>query len=121
MLEDNTSTYYIYILQCKGKRYYTGYTTDIKRRYKEHLSGSSKSKFTRSFPPEKIAACWQIKGTKSSAMKIEAAIKRLPHDKKSKLCESAENLSETFDIELTLKNKTLIDFSGCIRIKNPLQ
>ncbi|MCF6768431.1 GIY-YIG nuclease family protein [Thiotrichales bacterium 19S11-10] len=47
--------YYVYILECREGRLYTGYTTDLDRRFKEHCSGIA-SKFTRSFPPEKITA-----------------------------------------------------------------
>jgi len=34
--------YYVYILECKNDRYYTGYTTDLERRYQEHVEGSPK-------------------------------------------------------------------------------
>ena len=36
--------YYVYILRSlKDNRFYTGYTEDIKRRFKEHNSGQEKS------------------------------------------------------------------------------
>ena len=60
MVTDNKiKTYYVYILLCKNGSYYTGYTTDIKRRYKEHLKGTAKSKYTRSFKVKNLAQCWQ--------------------------------------------------------------
>lgn len=75
--------YYVYILACGNESLYTGYTTDIKRRYQEHLNGTHKSKYTRSFPPKSILSCWAIEGTLSEALKFEAAIKKL--NKKQKL------------------------------------
>lgn len=80
--------YFIYLLECSNGRYYTGYTTDLERRYQEHLSGSAKCKYTRSFPPRRIAAYWRIEGDLSEVLAIEAAIKRLS---KSEKCQLSEN------------------------------
>ena len=33
--------YFIYILECSNGSYYTGYTTDMERRYQEHLDGTA--------------------------------------------------------------------------------
>ena len=74
--------YFIYILECSNGAYYTGYTTDIKRRYQEHCDGSLKCKYTRSFPPKRIAACWKIKSDLSLALKVESEIKKLPKIRK---------------------------------------
>jgi len=79
-------TYYIYILECSNGSYYTGYTTDIERRYKEHLARTDKCKYTRGFPPVRIAACWSIDfGDLSDVLKIERHIKQMPHAEKTKL------------------------------------
>ena len=45
----NEIYYWVYILNCENGAFYTGYTTDLIRRYHEHLEGSSK--YTRSFKP----------------------------------------------------------------------
>lgn len=79
------AVYFVYLLECSNGSYYTGYTTDMERRYQEHLRGSAKCKYTRSFPPRRIAACWQIEADLSHILKIEAAIKRLPKLAKRKL------------------------------------
>ena len=35
--------YYVYVIECsKWQSYYTGYTTNIHRRYAEHVEGSLK-------------------------------------------------------------------------------
>jgi putative endonuclease len=33
--------YYVYILECKDNRLYTGYMTDLERRYQEHCQVKS--------------------------------------------------------------------------------
>jgi putative endonuclease len=87
--------YWVYILHCDNNTYYTGYTTDVVRRYQDHLKG--KCKYTRSFKPLSIAQCWQIHSDKSTAMKIENHIKRLSKDKKTELIKNPEILNQVFE------------------------
>lgn len=77
-------TYYVYMIECINGSYYTGYTTDIARRYKEHQAGSYKCRYTRSFPPKKLAAVFVFED-KSVALKKEADIKKLSRYEKIKL------------------------------------
>ena len=75
--------YYIYIVECKGNRLYTGITTDYKRRFLEHMQKNKKSaKFTKAFSVNKIVALYRTEG-RSLASKLEYRIKKL--DKKQKL------------------------------------
>lgn len=69
--------YFIYILECLNNAYYTGYTTDMARRYQEHVKGTNKCKYTRSFPPQRIAAYWEVSLELSDILKIEKFIKSL--------------------------------------------
>jgi putative endonuclease len=80
-----TTCYSVYILLCDNGAYYTGYTTDLKRRYQEHVEGTGKCKFTKSFKPLRIAQSWEIQGSKSLAMKIEKRIKMLSKKEKEQL------------------------------------
>ena len=68
------SAYFVYMLRCRGDVYYTGLTTDVARRYRLHASGKG-AKFTRSHPPQSIAAVWQCED-KVAAAKVEYAIKK---------------------------------------------
>lgn len=86
--------YYIYILECSNGSFYTGYTTDMRRRYKEHLSGSYKCKYTRSFPPKSIAVCWRVDGTLSQTLRLERRIKSLSRLEKISLISSPNNIAE---------------------------
>ena len=81
-------TYYVYILECAEGKLYTGYTNDLEKRFQAHVNGSANCKFTRSFPPHRIAASWQY-ATKSEALKQEWRIKRMSRESKIKLVASA--------------------------------
>lgn len=76
--------HYVYMIECENGTYYTGYTTDIMRRYKEHEKGSAKCRYTRSFPPKKLALMMTFEN-KSDALKKEAEIKKLSKAEKIKL------------------------------------
>lgn len=62
---------------------YCGYTDDVERRFKQHLSGKG-AKYTRSHKPLKVVYSKEFE-TKSEAMKEEARIKKLSHQEKLKL------------------------------------
>lgn len=72
--------YFVYILRCKDGTLYTGITTDVARRLKEHKAGVG-SRYTRSRGAQKMAYSEHC-GTRSQALKREAAIKRLSRAKK---------------------------------------
>ncbi|MFI4956618.1 MAG: GIY-YIG nuclease family protein [Gammaproteobacteria bacterium] len=74
--------YWVYILQCSNNSYYIGYTNDLAKRYRSHVDGTGKCKYTKSFKPIKIAQCWEITGEKSFAMHIERSIKKLSRSEK---------------------------------------
>lgn len=88
--------FYVYILLCKNNSYYTGYTNDLEKRYHSHLNGTA-SKYTRSFPPIKIAQHWEF-NNKSTAMRIERYIKKLPRKQKEQLIISPALLANIFGI-----------------------
>ena len=72
--------YYTYIIRCKNNSLYTGYTTDIERRMKEHKQGIN-SKYTKAKGFYKLEVFFESK-TKSEAMKLEYYIKKLSRSKK---------------------------------------
>ena len=79
------NVFYIYMLECSNGAYYTGYTTDIDRRYAEHQQGSDRCKYTRSFPPRRMAAYWKLNADLSLILKIERQIKQLSRQEKIRL------------------------------------
>lgn len=66
--------HHVYMLECVNDSYYTGYTTDLSRRYKEHQKGTKKCRYTRSFPPKQLIAYWSF-ATKSEALRFEHFLK----------------------------------------------
>lgn len=95
--------YWLYMLQVKNGYYYTGYTSNLERRYKEHLRGSCK--YTRAFPPLKIAQSWKIFAGKGILLKIESLIKRQQRKGKTLLINNPESLEELVWTKLSLKLK----------------
>ena len=80
---DFNMPHYVYILECTNGSYYTGYTTNVARRYQEHQSGIN-CKYTRSFPPKKLMAFWTF-DNKSDALRFEIKIKSLTKKEKEAL------------------------------------
>ncbi len=72
--------YHVYVIECADKTLYTGITTDIERRFKEHSSGKGGA-YTRSKKVKKVLYTEQCK-TRSEALKREAEIKGWRRDKK---------------------------------------
>ena len=78
-------SYYLYIIRCASDQLYTGYTTDIIRRYREHLLGSNKCKFTRSFKPIALSQYWRFNCSLSEILQAEKLIKKLSSTQKKAL------------------------------------
>jgi len=67
--------WFLYLIRCKGGQLYTGITTDVERRFSEHQAGTG-AKYLRGKTP--LALVFQQKiGSRSEALKVEAAIKQL--------------------------------------------
>jgi putative endonuclease len=79
--------YYLYILLCKDKTLYTGITTDVERRLKEHKTGIG-ARYTRAHDAKKIVYTESLP-TRSAALKREFEVKRLPRTTKLALIKSA--------------------------------
>lgn len=99
--------YCVYILQCDNGNYYTGYTTDLTRRYQEHLNGSTKCKYTRSFKPIRVAQSWSTFENKSEALRIERFIKKMSKLKKNELLLHPEQLTSLFNCKIMLAETSL--------------
>ena len=78
--------YYVYLIQCEDGSIYTGITTDLERRFKEH-SDKVGGHYTRAHKVEKILYKEECP-TRSEALKREAQIKKLRRKEKLKLIEN---------------------------------
>ncbi|WER49717.1 GIY-YIG nuclease family protein [Cupriavidus sp. WKF15] len=76
--------WYLYLLECTGGSIYTGITTDVARRFAQHLVGKG-AKYTRSRKPLRVLG--QISfSSKSEALKAELATKRMSSAQKIAFC-----------------------------------
>ena len=73
--------YFVYILECGDKSLYTGITTDLERRFKEHKQGIG-AHYTKAKGVKKIVFS-EHQPNRSLASKREAEIKKL--DRREKL------------------------------------
>lgn len=76
--------YTLYLLRCSDGTLYTGITSDLNRRIHEHNSSDKGAKYTRSRRPCELVYCEQLQN-KSTALKREIAIKKMPKTKKETL------------------------------------
>lgn len=82
--ETTKKTSYFYVLLCKDRSLYAGYTTDLKRREEEHNAGTA-AKYTRprTRRPLKMIYAERFQ-TKNEAMRAEYAFKQLRRPQKEK-------------------------------------
>ncbi len=79
------STFFVYMLRCRGGSLYTGITTDLERRLKEHKGKSGKgAKYTFSHEPFAFECVFETQ-TRQLASRLEYHIKTLSKNKKEEL------------------------------------
>ena len=90
---------YIYILRCVDETMYTGISTNVLRRYREHIKGTAvAAKYTKSHIPKKILMIWSVESLKEAA-KIEYRIKMLTRKKKEELIKNPATEIENIRIK----------------------
>ena len=78
--------WYLYIVKCRDESFYTGITTDIKRRVKEHNNSKLGAKSLRGKRPVELVYKEEF-DSQSQARKREAAIKNWKRKNKLQLIE----------------------------------
>jgi putative endonuclease len=73
--------YYLYILKCADKTLYTGITTDLTRRVREHNSSARGAKYTRARRPVKLVYSQKFRN-RSAASRAEYKLKQLSRQEK---------------------------------------
>lgn len=76
--------WFVYILLCDDNSLYTGITTDIARRVKEHNSSKKAAKYTRARRPVTLTY-HEVATSRSAATKRECQIKKMPLSAKKTL------------------------------------
>jgi len=78
-------THYVYVVECADGSLYTGYTTDIERRVREHDAGEG-AKYTRGRAPVELVHVESFE-SRSAAMSREYELKQLRRDEKATLAD----------------------------------
>lgn len=76
-------SHFVYVLRCGDDTFYTGYTTDVTRRVREHERGEG-AKYTRGRTPLELVHVESHDG-RSAAMAREHEIKQFSRARKARL------------------------------------
>ena len=89
--------YQVYMLLCEDGTVYTGITTDVVRRIREHRSGSQPgARYTRYHRPVELLALWDAP-SRSVAGKLEYRIKQLARSDKDRLVAGSLDVADVLD------------------------
>lgn len=90
--------WWLYLIRDNQNRLYTGITTDVIRRFRQHQKGTG-AKNLRGKGPLSLHCCFSI-GSKQLAAKLEYHIKQWPKQKKEQLIEHPEWIENWIQIQL---------------------
>jgi len=79
-----TTAWSVYIIRCDDETLYTGVTTDVERRFREHLEHPRGAKYFNGRNPREVVYT-ETGHSRSSACRREAALKKLSRVEKLRL------------------------------------
>lgn len=82
-----TKQWFVYIVEAENGHYYTGITTDIKRRFSEHQTKQGGARFFHTSAAKQLVY-QETQPNRSAASKREAAIKKLSRKDKIALIQN---------------------------------
>jgi putative endonuclease len=86
-MKASTATWSLYIIEASDSTLYTGITTDVERRFDEHLNCQKGAKYFNGRSPVRVV--YREEGhDRSSASRREAEIKKLSRSEKQRLISS---------------------------------
>jgi putative endonuclease len=81
-MEREEGIWSVYIIRTVDDRLYTGVSTDVLRRYREHLSGGERAaKYLKAHRPHALVFSLPV-GSRTLAQKVECRLKRLSRSQK---------------------------------------
>lgn len=100
------------MIRCTDNSLYTGITTDIKRRFKEHKNQNKLSaKYTKTRQVISIEALWMC-DSRSTASKLEYTIKKLKkQEKEALISDQSNNLDFINDFDKIYKRIETTDYA----------
>jgi len=75
-LNNKDTSWFLYMIRCKGGFLYTGITTDVERRFIQHQAGKG-AKYLRGKAPLELVFQKSV-GSHSQALKLETTVKKWP-------------------------------------------
>jgi len=87
---------------CQNDLMYTGITNNLSKRIQAHIEKKSAAKFTRSFKPERLLACWQVNGGRGEALRVENYIKKMNSSQKKNFVQSPHVLCLDCENDLSI-------------------
>ncbi len=84
-------SYWVYLLRCSDDTLYTGSTTELIRRVKEHNQSRLGAKYTAARQPVSLQQAWEV-SDRSSAQRLESRLKRCTRQKKLELINDGEGI-----------------------------
>ncbi len=85
--------FYVYIILCTDGSFYTGYTKNVDKRLRLHVSGKG-ARYTRIHKPDKVAYTEALP-SRAQAMRREKTIKKMSHQQKHDLVDPAEKTASS--------------------------
>ncbi len=95
LAEKQQKSWVVYMIRSDDDQFYTGITTDISRRWREHNTSKLGARYFRGRKP-KMLCLLENHADRSSASKREAAIKKLKRGDKERLLTSLDATQEAF-------------------------
>ncbi|HHW92209.1 MAG TPA: GIY-YIG nuclease family protein [Firmicutes bacterium] len=83
--------HFVYLLRCRDNTLYTGYTTDLDRRLKQHQEGKA-AKYTRGRRPLFLVGYLEF-SSRGEALAAEAKVKTMSPNRKLLVITGEEHLS----------------------------
>lgn len=96
------SEWHLYIIRCAKGTLYTGISTDVERRFREHSSGKG-ARYLRGRAPLELVFR-QALSSRTEALKLEARIKKLTPQRKIALITGKVMMSELVGLGTKIHN-----------------
>lgn len=101
--------YYVYMVRCIDMSIYTGMTTNLERRFQEHLFDHKKAaKYTRRHPVVSFAAKWSCEN-RQQASQLEYWLKKLTKKQKEDIIQDNQYFECYLDHHIQIEFYVRID------------
>lgn len=80
-MDETTTQWWVYVLECSDGSLYAGITTDLLRRVHEHNATARGARYTKARRPVVLTSSWRC-ASRSDALKWEHAFKALTRTQK---------------------------------------